>query len=624
MTNRAQRIHAGSWPLRASLSALAFGLCTCSVDVDGNQQDEQRPRAEAVPEWNPAKPAEPGPALGVTPELDAGAQIDPYAPPGPDAENDAGATGACAQSAQRWLEIARANCAACHGPNSPGRAGFSSVLDVGALIASGKVVPGAPDASPLYLKLSSGQMPPPARTQRPSPADIADVKSWIECGAPVPDGARCEAQCTSFVDIDARLDLMHKDVLALATPEERTDVRYLDLSNYANAGHGDAAIELYRGALSYLVNSLSNGPKIAPPQVIDAQGLLFRIRLSDYGWSAATWERIAADYPYRLRYDPSSRAFPHDEGVAEALRARTGTATPYLQADWFFSHASRPPLYYDILAMPADLTQLQSQLALSIQGNIDGLRAARAGFADSGPSRYNRVIERHTISEERGGLWLTYDFSAGSGNSNVLTHPLDFLATSNEILFNLPNGLQAYMITNAQGQRLDKAPNGAVQDPLAPDLAIEAGISCISCHADQGILARDDEVRVRTPLSTTDLGVLERVYGLYVEKPTLDEWFAEDKARYLAARTATRPRSFADGSAHKLNDAYRGLMKTADVAGALGIEERALTASIDATPRVFPPEIAALRSGAEGLARDAFEAVFVSLAAALGLGQAPP
>jgi hypothetical protein len=416
---------------------------------------------------------------------------------------------------------------------------------------------------------------------------------------------------------------MHKDVLALATPEERAEVRYLDLSNYANAGHGDAALELYRGALSYLVNSLSNGPKIVPPQVIDAQGLLFRIRLSDYGWSAATWERIAADYPYSVRYDPSSRAFPHDEGVAEALRARTGTGTPYLQADWFFSHASRPPLYYDIVAMPADLTQLQGQLALNIQGNIDGLRAARAGFADSGPSRYNRVIERHTISEERGGLWLTYDFSAGSGNSNVLTHPLDFLATSNEILFNLPNGLQAYMITDAQGQRLDKAPNGAVQDPLAQDLAIEAGISCISCHAEQGILARDDEVRARTPLSTTDLGVLERIYGLYVEKPTLDEWFAEDKARYLAARAATRPRSFTDGSAHKLNDAYRGLMKTADVAGALGIEERSLTAAIDATPRVFPSEIAALRSGAEGLARDAFEVVFAELAAALGLGQSP-
>lgn len=623
MTKRALRFHARSWPLRASLSTLACGLCACSVDVDGNNEEVQRPRADAVPEWSPVKPAESRPEPGVTPELDAGAQIDPYAPPVAEPETDA-ATGACAQSAQRWLEIARTNCAACHGPNSPGRAGFSSVLDVEALIASGKVVPGAPASSPLYLKLSSGQMPPPARTQRPSPADIADVKSWIECGAPVPDGARCEAQCTSFIDIDARLDLMLKDVLALPTPEERADVRYLDLTNYANAGHGDAALERYRGALSYLINSLSNGPKIAPPQVIDAQGLLFRIHLSDYGWSTATWERIAADYPYAVRYDPSSRAFAHDEGVAEALRARTGSATPYLQADWFFSHASRPPLYYDILALPSDLTGLQSQLALDIQANIQGLKAVRAGFADSGPSRYNRVIERHTISEERGGLWLTYDFSAGAGNSNVLTHPLDFVSTSNEIFFNLPNGLQAYLITDAQGRRIEKAPNGAVQDPLAPDLAIEAGISCISCHADQGVLSRDDEVRARTPLSTTDLSVLDRVYGLYVEKPTLDEWFAEDKTRYLAARAATRPRSFADGDAHRLNDAYRGLMKTADVAGALGIEERALTTAIDATPRIFPPEIAALRSGAEGLARDAFESVFAALVTALGLGSAAP
>jgi len=180
------------------------------------------------------------------------------------------------------------------------------------------------------------------------------------------------------------------------------------------------------------------------------------------------------------------------------------------------------------------------------------------------------------------------------------------------------------MITDATGQRQSKAPSGAVQDPLAPDLAIESGISCISCHTEQGVLARDDEVRARTPLSTTDLGVLERVYGLYVEKPTLDEWFAEDRGRYLTARDATRRRGFSDGDAHKLNDAFHGLVKTADVAGALGIEEAALNAVIDATPRVFPAEIAALRSGAQGLARDAFEARFAELVTALGMGQAAP
>jgi mono/diheme cytochrome c family protein len=618
-----QRVHAGSPRLRISLSALACGLCACSVDVDGGQAEPQWPRADAVPEPSPVQSGEPVTDSGAPSAVDADTPyepVNPYAQPGPSPGQDAGS---CAESAQRWLAIARANCAACHGSNSPGRAGFSSVLDVGALIASGKVVPGAPEASPLYRKLSSGQMPPAGRAQRPSPAEIGEVKTWIECGAPAPEGALCESACTSFVGIDARLDLMLKDVLALATPEERADVRYLDLSNYANAGHGDAALELYRGALSYLVNSLSNGPKIALPQVIDAQGLVFRIRLSDYGWSPASWERIAADYPYAVHYDASSRAFAHDEGVAEALRTRTGTATPYLQADWFFSHAVRPPLYYELLALPADLAGLQAQLGLDMQANITGLRAVRAGFADSGPSRYNRVIERHDLGDPRGGLWLTYDFSAGAGNSNVLTHPLDFTSTSNEIFFNLPNGLQAYMITDARGQRLDKAPNGAVQDPLASDLAIEAGISCISCHADQGVLARDDQVRASTPLSTTDRELLERVYGLYVEKPALDRWFSDDKARYLAARAGARPRSFGDGSAHKLNDAYRGLLRTADVAGALGIEQRALDAAIDATPRVFPPEIAALRSGAEGLARETFEAVFPALVAALGLGSVP-
>jgi hypothetical protein len=467
-------------------------------------------------------------------------------------------------------------------------------------------------------------MPPANRAQRPSATDIEAVRTWITCGAPASEAARCEADCTTFLDIDARLDLMLQDTQSLMTPEERADVRYLDLSNYANAGHGASSLELYRGGLSYLVNSLSTGPKVVVPQPIDSQGLLFRIRLSDYGWSAATWQRIVADYPYGVIYDPNSRAFPHNEANAALLRTRTGAAVPYVQADWFFSHAARPPLYYDVLGMPESLALLQDQLGVDIQANIDARRAARSGFTDSGTSRFNRVIERHAISQERGALWLTYDFAAGAGTSNVITNPLDFVSTSNEIFFNLPNGLQAYIITDEQGQRQNKAPAGAVQDPLSQDLAIEGGISCISCHTESGIIPHDDEVRARTPLSTTNLEDLENVLALYVEKAAMDAFVSEGQARYSKARAETRARTFVDGSVHKLNDGHLALLKLKDIAGVLGVKEAEMTALIDATPRIFPPEIATLRGPTQGLARDTFESVFADLVVALGLGQPAP
>jgi mono/diheme cytochrome c family protein len=524
---------------------------------------------------------------GDVPAPDAAPPARP--PAAPLTSADAGDS--CDELAQRWSQIAATQCAACHGANSPAKAGFSTVLDTGALIASGKIVPREPDRSPLYVKVSSGQMPPEGRTPRPSDDDIQTLRAWISCGAPAFERPVCTTRCTSFLDIDARVGLMLKDAQNFETPEERADVRYLDLSNYANAGHGEPELELYRGALSFMLNALSSGPRVVLPQIVDGQGLIFRVRLGDYGWTASDWENISAGYPYGVRYSTGSRAFPHNEPLAEALRDTLGTATPYLQADWFLTQVIHPPLYYQLLRVPESLADLQKKLGIDIQADIAGQRAVRAGFTDSGPSHFNRVIERHALPDARGALWLTYDFSTGSGNANVLTHPLDFTQQSNEILFDLPNGFSAYMICDAAGTRLDRAPNDAVQDPRSRDLAIEAGISCVSCHAQQGLLAHDDEVRARSPLASADSGEVDAVLQLYVAKDKFDALMSSDQSRYQGALGAARARSFGLGSAHQLDDAFRGLLSLADIAGVLGIEEAALAAAIDATPRVYPPEI---------------------------------
>lgn len=561
-----------------------------------------------------AAPGQGTPVLGI-----AGAS----APSGNAVNSDSMPSDPCAPLAQRWREVTKANCASCHGSNSPARANFSYVLDASALVASGKVVPGAPERSPLFAKVSSGAMPPPAQMIRPSAADIETLRAWIACGAPPPQVVPCETGCTTFFDIDARLSLMLRDLQSLASDEERADTRYIDLSSSGNAGHGDALLDVQRGALSYIVNALSSGPNLVVPKIIDAQGLLFRIRLGDYGWNAALWEKIVASYPYAVSYDPSSRTLPHDELSAQSLRDRTGTEVPYVQADWFFAHVSRPPLYHDLLGLPDTLADLQATLSVDVKADIAANRVARSGFNDSGLSHFNRVIERHPSAANGATFWLTYDFSAGTDTSNILVHPLDFVWGSSELLFSLPNGLYAFMVIDAQGRRLDKAPNSAVLDPSSGDLALENGLSCINCHADAGILSRTDRVRAASLQAQADPVLLDKVLAIYPEKAQFDALVASDQTRYRKSLAAVAGRGFANGKAHLLNDAYLGLMSLADVAGVLGIESSKLQAAIDATPQVFPAELRVLRSAKQpSLSRQAFDALFADLVRVLGLGRA--
>ena len=55
-------------------------------------------------------------------------------------------------------------------------------MEVPALVADGSVVPDAPELSSLFLSVRNGSMPPPGRP-RPTEAERAVLRHWIECGA---------------------------------------------------------------------------------------------------------------------------------------------------------------------------------------------------------------------------------------------------------------------------------------------------------------------------------------------------------------------------------------------------------------------------------------------------------
>src|SRR5262249_28627978 len=171
----------------------------------------------------------------------------------------------------------------------------------------------------------------------------------------------------------------------------------------------------------------------------------------------------------------------------------------HVRADWFMATAARPPLYHDVLQLPSTENELQQQLHIDVQENIRQERVVRSGFNGSGVARNNRVIERHESPYR--AYWGSYDFADNAGPHTLFAHPLgpgvdsgSFRHDGGEIIFDLPNGLHAFMLVDARGRRLDKAPLAIVSDPRRPDRAVENGVSCMTCHA-RGFIPKSDQVR---------------------------------------------------------------------------------------------------------------------------------
>jgi WD40 repeat protein len=340
-------------------------------------------------------------------------------------------------------------------------------------------------------------MPPADERPRPSAAELAALKTWIEAGAPT--GAVAARSPVTQPDVYAAVlaDLETMDRRA------RRFQRYFTLTHLYNAGLSDEELQTYRNALAKLVNSLSWGSKIANPVAIDAHRTVLRIDLRWYVWDAAVWNRVLQEYPYGLLDDSVS---------ARAAAVGTAAKQPLVRADWFVATASRAPLYYDVLQLPASLTELEKLIRVDAAEDIRQERVARVGFNGSGISRFNRVLERHDSAQ--GMYWRTYDFDEPPANlvdrtnggllpdrRNVFAFPLGpgglaenpFRHAGGEAIFALPNGLHAYYLATAVNARLEKGPLNIVSDPKRPDRAVEAGVSCMSCHV-TGILPKADQV----------------------------------------------------------------------------------------------------------------------------------
>ncbi|MXV76942.1 T9SS type A sorting domain-containing protein, partial [Candidatus Poribacteria bacterium] len=515
--------------------------------------------------------------------------------------------------AQEVYAIFEQACLICHGENGSYRE--SLLIEHTELIQGGTVVPNEPETSELYKRLlgdteKGPQMPlgqPPL-----NPEAIETIRQWIAEGAP--DWDAIFRPKPDFITNRTMLETIEKHVHTLS-PSDRSFARYFTLTHLYNAGETTEALNAYRRALSKMINSLSWGRKIVRPQPIDAADTIFYVDLRDYEWDIRNdaWTQIEQAYPYKMTFDAPTQAHLHEK--LTILQQEMDCEVPFVHVDWFLATASLPPLYYDILQLPLTERILETMLEVSVKENIQnapGERVWRAGFNESRVSNHNRVVERHTF--EHGAYWKSYDFAGSVGTQNIFTHPLSFKHDGSEIIFNLPNGLQAYYLVNGDGMRLDVAPTDIVSNPAASDPAVRNGLSCIGCHT-KGMQTFEDEVRAVVEQADNPPFSKEQVLALYVKKMDMDTLITQDTLRYREALEATGGVFGGIEPIQRFHEVFQGPLDAAHAAAALGLQTESLLEKIQTNVDLQNLGLLVLENGA--IKRDTWTEQWIDIVHAL-------
>ncbi len=513
--------------------------------------------------------------------------------------------------AQEAYLIFEQSCFDCHGPHGA----FTENLVIESasqLVATGAIVREKPIESELYRRLldkDPAKRMPLGQPQLP-PTAILTIGNWIQAGAPSWE----VEHDVDFIPMDAMLDTIQRHVQSLPR-FDRPSARYFTLTHLYNAGESSETLRAYQIALSKLVNSLSWGSEIIKPIPIDPRRTIFYIDLRRYEWDVRdAWTQIEQEYPYSIEFDVEMQAGLHKK--LTDLREAMECDVPFVQVDWFLATASLPPLYHDILSLPETDRELERDLGIDVARNLQsapGVRVWRAGLNDSGVSKNNRVVERH--KSQHGAYWKSYDFAGSAGVQNIFTHPLTFRHDGGEIVFNLPNGLQAYYISDASGSRIDAAPTNIVSNPDERDGIVRNGISCIGCHT-EGMKTFEDEARaviIKAPESAAKVQALR----LYVEKGVMDEKVREDTGRYRRALEATGSVFGGIEPVYRFYKAFEGPVDAAHAAAAVGLEPEAFLRKIREKPSLQRLGLRTLESANGNVKRDAWTSNFAAVISAL-------
>ena len=279
---------------------------------------------------------------------------------------------------------------------------------------------------------------------------------------------------------------------------------------------------------------------------------------------------------------------------------------------------SSPPLHSRrsttrSLVCQKQIKKLETQLEVSVAENLKnapGVRVWRAGFNESGVSVNNRIVERH--KSRYGAYWKSYDFAGNIGTQNIFTHPLDFTHDGGEIIFNLPNGLQAYYLSTDKGDRLDEAPINIVSNTGTRDPVIRNGLSCMGCHT-EGMKTFDDQMRSVIEQNLNPPYDKLQALRLYVGKSEMDSLVGEDIARYKQAIKAAGSVFGGSEPIQQLVKQFEGPLDATHAAAEVGLETGDFLQKIHENSTLQNAGLLVLGIDKGSMKRDAWEAEFARI-----------
>lgn len=255
-----------------------------------------------------------------------------------------------------------------------------------------------------------------------------------------------------------------EDVLSL--PQSvRKRVRYFRLDGASDEQRGKWA-----ALLAGHVNHLSRGKRIVRPvEVPEGRGMVYRIDLDDYKWSAKTWEGLPHGKYANAR---------DDSEPLRVLRDRTGSRIPLVDGRWFIYRSGivqgrGDTGYYAWLGVRGR-ESFADLIGLDRQSTNANLVVRKSGVSGKG----RKILP---LRGRGGRAWMTWE----SVNVNSLVLGWNDPNVDSEWIGKLPNGLPTFAHLKRSGTLLATTRNLDGKPPRS-DQTTHVGRSCIACHYLEG------------------------------------------------------------------------------------------------------------------------------------------
>lgn len=188
------------------------------------------------------------------------------------------------------------------------------------------------------------------------------------------------------------------------------------------------------------------------------------------------------------------------KATALGLVALTETEFPIFTYAWFVTNALTEPRYHELLGLDDSKASVRKLAAL------DDELADRVGAKLRGVVIFSEVAQKVRALNRfptphrngRGSYHESDDFKTSVLRDDTLKDLLGAKAAAHEIIFNLPNGLLGFFVTDGADKRLDKADGDVANNKRSKfkDSQVRTAFHCIACHLpDCGWIEIDDEVR---------------------------------------------------------------------------------------------------------------------------------